>query len=271
LVAVTVAAGFALASPPAQPLGIWRLLETVLSTSLVSAGAAALNHALERRVDARMRRTASRPIAAGRISQRAGGAFGVMLSLLGTLWLALRVGWVPATLALGTCVAYVSIYTPLKTRTPLVTLVGAIPGATPPLIGWLAAAEKLELGGWILFVLLYLWQLPHVIAIAWLHGDDYRDAGIRLLPFVGEEALAARRQAVLWSLSLLPVSLWPVAVRLAGPPYLVAAALASLGLLTMAIRFAWQMGRESARGLIFASVFYLPVILIAWVLDHRFG
>ncbi len=271
LVALTVAAGFALATPPGQVLEGKRLIEAVVATALVSAGAAALNQARERELDSKMRRTAGRPIPAGRISVRAGFALGVSLALVGTIWLGLRTGPGPAVLALATCLAYVLIYTPLKTKTALVTLIGAIPGATPPLIGWVAASGQLELGGWILFAVQYLWQLPHVIAIAWLYGEEYLAAGIRLLPLVEEESRVAGRQAVLWSAALLPVTLWPGAVGLASPRYLWLALLAGLALLGAAARFALNPERSTARGLILTSVAYLPVVLLSWVLDRRLG
>lgn len=269
LVAITVAAGYALATPAPLPLDWGRLLETVVGVALVSAGAAAFNQVWEREVDRKMARTAQRPIPAGRLSVKAGVATGAVLATVGAAGLAWRIDPLVALLALATLAGYVFVYTPLKLRTPLVTLIGAVPGAMPPLIGWVAASGRLELGGWILFALLYLWQLPHVLAIAWLHRDDYRAAGIRLLPLVEDHPRMTRHQAVVSTLAVLPVSFWPAAVGLAGAPYLVLAGLAGLGFLGASLRFARRPERRTARGLVLASVFYVPVVLGSWVVDVR--
>lgn len=270
LVATTCAAGFLLATP-ARELPWTALAATVLGTALVCAGSAALNHHAERDVDARMRRTANRPLPAGRLEPDTALLWGALLAGAGLLVLALGANPLTALLAAATLVCYVWIYTPLKRRTALATLVGAIPGAAPPLLGWTGAAGEIELGAWLLFALLFLWQLPHFLAIAWLYHDDYRAAGLHLLTIDDPDYGRTTRQAVLYTVALLPVSLAPASVGLGGPLQLAGALVCGLAFLAAALAFGRRPSRPSARRLLLASVAYLPAVLAAWVVDHRLG
>lgn len=268
MVTLTSAAGFLVAAPAGE-LALARFLHTIVGTALVAAGSAALNHYLERDTDARMRRTAQRPLPAGRLEPDSALLWGALLAAAGLLELALAVNALTALLAAATLIAYVWVYTPLKRRSSLATLVGAVPGAAPPLLGWTGAAGEIGLGGWLLFALLFLWQLPHFLAIAWLYHDDYRAAGLHLLTIDDPDYGRTTRQAFLYAVALLPVSLLPAAVGLAGPLYLVGASLLGVAFLVAAALFGRRPSRSSARRLLLASVAYLPAVLAAWVADHR--
>ena len=270
LVSVTTAAGFLLALPPGRfPLALF--VHAVLGTGLVAAGSAVLNQYVERDLDARMRRTARRPLPAGRIPPDLALGWGALLGATGIVELALAVNPLTALLAAATLAAYVFVYTPLKTRTSLATIVGAVPGAAPPLLGWTAAAGEIALGGWILFAILFLWQLPHFLAIAWLYRDDYRAAGMPLLTVNDPEFGRTARQSALWTVALLPVSLLPSAVGLTGAAYLVGALLLGAAFLAVALGFARSPSPVSARRLLLASVSYLPALLVILVADHGLG
>jgi len=210
LVTLTTAAGFAVATPagafPWAPFA-----HTVVGTALVAAGSASLNQYVERELDARMRRTANRPLPSGRRPPWLALVWGLALGVLGCGELILRVNALTAGLAAATLVSYVALYTPLKTRTVLATIVGAIPGAAPPVLGWTGASGRLDLGAWLLFALLFLWQLPHFLSIAWLYREDYRRAGMHLLTIDDPDSRRTARQTVVWALALLPVSLMPAA------------------------------------------------------------
>jgi len=270
LVSLTCAAGFLLATPSGE-LPWARFLATVVGTALVCAGSAALNHHAERDVDGRMRRTADRPLPAGRMEPDAALLWGALLAAGGLLLLALGANPLTALLAGATLVAYVWIYTPLKRRSALATLVGAVPGAAPPLLGWTGAAGSVDLGAWLLFALLFLWQLPHFLAIAWLYHDDYRAAGLHLLTIDDPDYGRTTRQAVLYAVALLPVSLAPAISGLGGPLQLVGAIAFGALFLAAAVAFGLRPTRTSARRLLLASVAYLPAVLAAWVVDHRLG
>jgi protoheme IX farnesyltransferase len=270
LVSVTTAAGFLLALPSGV-LPVARLLHTVVGTGLVAAGSAALNHYFEREIDRRMRRTASRPLPSGRIEPDWALLWGALLGATGIVELAWAVHPLTALLAAATLAAYVFVYTPLKTRTSLATIVGALPGAAPPLIGWTGATGEVGLGGWILFAILFLWQLPHFLAIAWMFRDDYRAAGMPLLTVDDPAHRRTARQSALWTVALLPVSFLPSAVGLAGVPYLLGALVLGGGFLAVALGFARTPSPGSARRLLLASVTYLPALLAALVADHRLG
>lgn len=270
LVSLTCAAGFLLATPSGElPLG--RFLATVVGTALVCAGSAALNHHAERDVDARMRRTANRPLPAGRMAPDTALFWGALLAAAGMLLLALGANPLTALLAAATLVSYVWIYTPLKRKSALATLVGAIPGAAPPLLGWTGASGAIDLGAWLLFALLFLWQLPHFLAIAWLYHDDYRAAGLHLLTIDDPDYGRTTRQAVLYTVALLPVSLAPAIAGLGGPLQLAGALVFGALFLSAAIGFGRRPTRDTARRLLLASVAYLPAVLAAWVVDHRLG
>ncbi len=268
MVALTCAAGFLLATPAGE-LPFDRLLATVVGTALVCAGSAALNHHAERDVDARMRRTAKRPLPAGRMEPDTALLWGALLAAGGMLLLALGANPLTALLAAATLVAYVWVYTPLKRRSALATLVGALPGAAPPLLGWTGAVGTIDLGAWLLFALLFLWQLPHFLAIAWLYHDDYRAAGLHLLTIDDPDFARTTRQAVLYTVALLPVSFAPAIVGLGGPLQLGGALAFGALFLAAAVAFGRRPSRDSARRLLLASVTYLPAVLATWVIDHR--
>lgn len=267
LVTLTTAAGFAVATPYGEfPWAAF--LYAAAGTALVSGGSAAFNQVLERELDARMRRTARRPLPAGRRPPWVAVAWGALLSLSGLLVLALRANLLTAGVALATLVVYDLVYTPMKTRTAFATVVGAVPGAAPPVIGWTAATGELGLGAWLLFALLFLWQLPHFLSIAWLYREDYRRAGMHLLTIDDPDSRRTARQTVVWTLALLPISTMPAAVGLGGPLYLAGAFVTGLAFLAAAIAFARAPRVESARRLLLTSVAYLPAVLGTMVVDH---
>ena len=268
LVTLTTAAGFAVAAPYGEL--DWRLFaHTVCGTALVCAGSAVLNQYAERDLDARMRRTAQRPLPAGRRSPSLALGWGLLLGALGLAQLLLFVNPLTAVLAAATLAAYVLVYTPMKTRTTFATIVGAVPGAAPPVLGWSGASGEVGLGGWLLFALLFLWQLPHFLSIAWLYREDYRRAGMHLLTIDDPDSRRTIRQTIVWSVALLPVSLMPAAVGLGGRVYLVGAALCGALFVAAALAFAREPKVASARRLLLVSVFYLPVVLGVLVADHR--
>jgi protoheme IX farnesyltransferase len=263
LVVLTTLVGFFLGSPgPVR----WELLAaTLLGTALVASGAAALNQYIEREHDARMQRTASRPLPSGELRPSSVLLLGAAISIFGLVILAGRVNPLTALLGTITLLTYLFVYTPLKRVTTLNTAIGAIPGALPPLMGWAAATNDVSRGGWALFAILFFWQLPHFLAIAWMYREDYARAGYAMLPVVDRDGRRTGSQAVSHTLGLLPVSLAPVVLGLVGPVYLIGALLAGLAMLWMAVRFARQLSNSSARGLFFASILYLPALLVLMV------
>ncbi len=269
MVAITAAAGFLLAGSGKPALAAGALLFwALLGTSLLASGASVLNQVVERQWDARMRRTAGRPVPSGRVDPDAALAFGVGLVVLGLLTLLFQVNGVTAGLGALTVAGYVFVYTPMKRWTSLSTVVGAVPGAIPPMMGWTAARGELELGAWALFGLLFFWQLPHFLAIAWMYRDDYARGGFPMLTVLDPDGRRTAQQMVLWSAALIPVSLLPSALDLAGPVYFAAALALGLGYLACALLFARAISVRSARRLLLASVVYLPVILGALVVDR---
>ena len=265
LVLLTTLAGFHAASRGS--LDAWRLIHTLIGTTLVAAGAAVLNQYLECDVDALMRRTAGRPIPAGRVAPEDALAFGVLLSVAGLLYLAAGVRLIAALLAALSLGTYLFAYTPMKRRTSLCTLVGGIPGALPPMIGWAAARGTLEGGAWILGAILFLWQQPHFLAIAWLYREDYAAAGLPMLPVVDDEGRSTGRQAMLYALALVPVSLLPVMHGHAGPPYFVGALLLGLLFFACGAALAVTRSRAAARRLFLASLAHLPALLLCLALN----
>jgi protoheme IX farnesyltransferase len=265
MVLVTTAAGILLAPASVSPLQ-WAL--TLLGTALVSAGSAALNQVVERHIDARMQRTARRPIPSGRMPVQVALMAGVLAAVTGTTILALAATPLAATIALLTLVGYVAVYTPFKRVSSLSTIVGAFPGAAPPLIGWAAATGSLDVGAWALFGLLFLWQMPHFLAIAWLYQDDYQRGGFPLIAIGDLGARRTGRQAVLYTTALVPVSLLPTALGLTGPVYLVGALLLGLAFLGLAGAFSIDPNRTTARRLLFASILYLPLVLVLLVVGR---
>jgi len=244
------------------------MAEAVAGTALVAGGAAVLNQLYERDTDALMRRTRLRPLPDGRVSPGDARFFGLALSTAGLALLAARANWLAATLALATLVVYLVIYTPLKRRTPLSTLVGAVPGALPALIGWTASHGTIAAGGATLFAIVFLWQIPHFMAIAWLYREDYSKAGFPMLPVIEPEGRRAGRQAVLYALALVPVSLAPTGAGIAGHAYFATALMLGLALLVLAGRFARARNEPSARLLFLGSITYLPLLWIAMILDR---
>lgn len=266
LVLVTAATGFLLGSIGGldMPLLGW----TLLGTGLAASGAAALNQVVEREFDARMRRTAGRPIPAGRMSAPHGLIVGVVLSVAGVGVLAEFVNLLTAALGLATVLLYVGVYTPLKRMTTLNTIVGAVPGAIPPVMGWTAASGSLGVPAGVLFAILFLWQLPHFLAIAWIFRDDYRRGGFPMLPVVDPEGLTTGHQVALYCAALVPVSLLPTILGLTGPIYFFGALVLGLGFLAFGLRMARNRQGREARGVLLASVTYLPLLLALLVIDR---
>ena len=267
LVAVTTAAGFYLGSSATPSQVSWvALARTLVGSLLVGGGAAALNQWMEYPFDAKMRRTARRPIAAGRIDPIHALLFGALLSLAGLTYMFLAVGALPSWLALATLAGYLCFYTPLKRRTPLCTLVGAIPGAVPPLIGWAAARGHLDPEAWVLFLIVFLWQFPHFMAIAWMYRNDYARAGYRVLPGHRSRQRFAIVQTVLPLAGLLPVSLLPVHAGAPSALYSVGAIVLGVGFLYVGAQFAVRVSGPAARRLLMASIIYLPALLVLMTL-----
>jgi len=266
LVLVTTIAGLYLAAPGGVD-GLL-LVHTLVGTALVAGGAAALNQVWEHETDSRMRRTRSRPVPRGRIGIRQGAWFGVVLAALGLAELAVWTTPMAAVVAGVTLASYVLVYTPLKTRTSLATLVGAVPGALPPLIGWAAATGEVTLPALVLFGIVFCWQMPHFLALAWMYRDDYRSARIPLLPVVEPDGRRTGRQALVYAAALWPVSLMPAAVGLAGIPYSAVATLLGGAFIALSATFARERSMASARRLFLASILYLPLLLGALVADR---
>jgi protoheme IX farnesyltransferase len=244
------------------------LVHTLLGTGLLASGTATLNEWYEREADAQMHRTSGRPIPSGRVSPRGALLFGIALSLAGFADLALGVNRVAALWGLATLASYLFLYTPLKQRTPHATTVGAFPGAMPPLIGYAAAAGTLNAEAWALFAILFLWQFPHFLSIAWMYREDYGRAGILMLPVVEPDGKATARQIVLCSVLLVPVSLAPSFLGMAGTAYLVGALVLGLAFLYAGVRVAFDRTRPRARSVLLASVMYLPLLYGLMLLDR---
>ena len=262
LVTVAVAA-FAAGWVGSQP---WVLVHALLGTALVAASASALNQWLEVQTDARMDRTATRPLPMGRLSSTQVVIFALLTLTGGLVYLALATSGLTAALGAATWFTYVCIYTPLKSRTDLNTPVGAVAGALPVLMGWSAATGQLDSKAWVLFAIVFLWQFPHFMSIAWLYRDQYKKAGLKMAPVVDPSGRKARRLAVITALLLLPVSLLPALIEpVFGPLFFVAAGCMGLVQLGSAIQFARRLDNASARRLMRVSVIYLPLILL-WVL-----
>jgi protoheme IX farnesyltransferase len=267
LIAMTSVAAFFLGSPKPLAHFPWLLLlHTLLGTVLVASGAGTLNQLVERRFDAQMRRTARRPIVAGRIEPIQALIFGSLLSLAGAIYLALAVRPTASLLALLTLGAYLFLYTPLKRRTPWCTLAGAFPGAMPVLIGYVAATGKLDSEAWQLYAILFLWQFPHFMAIAWMYREDYARAGYEVLPAGTEKARFMGWQSVLPALALVSVAFAPMALRHANPVFVTGTLLLSLGFLYFAARLALIRSNQSARRLLLVSILYLPLVFLLVVL-----
>jgi protoheme IX farnesyltransferase len=265
LVLVSTLVGFYLASR--GPLNLWRLLHTLMGTLLVASGTGTLNQYIERQSDKHMRRTANRPLPAGRLAAAEALCFGILLSAVGGWELWVFTNPLTSALALLTLGAYLLFYTPLKKRSPLCTLVGAVPGAMPPLIGWAAVRNSLSPDAWALYVILFLWQFPHLLAIAWMYREDYARAGLQMLPRNDREGRATVRQILGYSLVLLPASIVPVFLGQVGKAYLVGALVLGFGLLHYGMRLAANRSNSFARRLVLASIVYLPLVFALMMVD----
>ena len=269
MVVLTAGLGFLLAESAAhRGLSLLLLVETLVGTGLISAGGSALNHVLERDTDARMRRTANRPLPSGRLDPDAALLVGVVLGVAGMVYLALAVNLLTALLGAVALAGYVFVYTPLKRVSSLATIVGAIPGAIPPMMGWSAVTGRLGLAAWVLFAILFLWQMPHFLAIAWLCRDDYERAGFPMLTVLDPEGRRTARQVILYGAALVPVSLMPAALGLMGGVYLAGALVLGLVYLGAGLVFARRRTLPAARWLMLASILYLPAVLLAMLLDR---
>jgi protoheme IX farnesyltransferase len=265
LVVITTVAGFYLGSN--GPMDWMLLLHTLCGTMLVAGGTAALNQYVERNMDAVMRRTAARPLPSGQLQPREVLIFGFGAIVVGASWLAVAVNNLASMVALATCVLYLCLYTPLKTRTTWATAVGAVPGALPPLIGWAAAHGSLSLGGWVLFAILFFWQFPHFMAIAWIYREDYARAGIRMLPTVDPKGDATFRQIVCTSAILVWVSALPSLLGMASLRYFFGALV--LGMLLLQVGLWANRSRTNARAkwLMHATVAHIPLLLTWMIVD----
>ncbi len=244
------------------------LLHTILGTALIASGTAALNQWYEREADRKMRRTARRPLPMGKMSAGRALAFGIALSVAGFLELWLGANLLSAIIGAFTLASYLFLYTPLKQRTWWSTTVGAIPGAMPPMIGFAAAAGGLTPQSWVLFAILFLWQFPHFYSIAWMYKEDYARAGIRMLPVIEPDCRSTARQIVLYGLALVPASLAPAVFGMSGRLYLAGALVLGLWFLYSGVRVALDRTIDRARGVLLASVLYLPLIYGLMLVDR---
>ena len=249
------------------PVDYLLMMHAVFGTALVASGAAALNQLLEREYDARMRRTRNRPLPSGRLQPATVMIFGGVCSVAGIAYLALLVNPLTSVIGAVSLLSYVFIYTPLKRITWLNTVIGAIAGGLPPLMGWTAARGEMTGGGWALFAILAFWQMPHFMAIAWMYRDEYAKAGFVMLPVVDPTGERTAHQAVSYTLGLLPVSLCPFLFHLTGNIYLFGSFALGLVFVWFAIQFARELTVPRARQLFYVSIIYLPLLLIFMVLD----
>lgn len=267
MLVLTSAAGFYLGS--SGNFNFVLFINSIVGISLLAFGVATLNQFIERRTDALMQRTAKRPLVIGTVSAPEALVFGVLLCLVAEIYLAFLVNPLTAILGLIVIIGYVLLYTPLKTRTSASTAIGAIPGAMPPLMGWTSAADQITVGAWILFAILFLWQFPHFLAIAWMYREQYAKAGIKMLPVVEPAGKITARQIVIFTILLLPVSIMPYFFGVSGLVYLVGASLLGIWFLWASIRAARAKSTEKARALLLVSVLYLPLLFALMVFNHQ--
>jgi protoheme IX farnesyltransferase len=265
LIVLTSAAGFGLASR--SRFDYVAFLSSLFGIALLSSGIATLNQYAERDLDGLMRRTASRPLPLGKLAPWEALAFGAGLTVVAEIYLLVFVNPLSALLGLTVIAGYLFAYTPLKTRSSLSTVVGAFPGAVPPLIGWTAATGSLSIEAWVLFAILFLWQFPHFLAIAWMYREDYSRAGILMLPVVEPDGRVTAQQIVVYTLMLIPVSLLPTVLGMSGRIYFFGALVLGLLFLYSSVRAAFSMSRQQARRLLLASVLYLPLLFILMVVN----
>ena len=268
LVVITTVAGFYLGSR--GPMDWFLLLQTVCGTMLVAGGTAALNQYAERDMDSLMRRTAARPLPSGQLQPMEVLVFGAGAIFVGSIWLALDVNGLAALIALATCLLYLGAYTPLKKETPLATAVGAFPGALPPLIGWAATTGSVSLGGWVLFAILFFWQFPHFMSIAWMYRQDYARAGIKMLPVVDPKGDATFAQIIWTSLVLVPASLLPSLIGMTGIRYFFGALVMGMMLAQVGLWANRTRTNVRAKWLMHATVAYIPLLLV-WMIFDKLG
>jgi len=275
LVVVTAACGFYLAARKAGiPSLSWQMLAALIGVGLVSGGTAALNEVMERDVDARMHRTARRPLPSRRMSMTHGTIVGLLLTLGGSLYLGLTTNWLTGALALLTATVYLAIYTPLKQISPVCTTIGAFPGAMPGVLGWTAARGRLDLEALVLFAIVFFWQFPHFFAIAWMYREDYARGGVRMMPVVENDGRRTSRRILFYSIALIPVSLLPFFVGMSGIAYAASAVILGLALLYFGLRLTQSrlqpspaVSQRLARQLLQASVIYLPILFALMMLN----
>lgn len=267
MLVMTSAAGFYLGA--AKGFDATLFVNAMVGIALLAFGVATLNQVWERKTDLLMDRTAKRPLPAQKISFGEALTFGVLLCVVAEIYLAFLVNNLTAILGLVVIIGYVLLYTPLKTRTSASTAIGAIPGAIPPLIGWAASANEISLGAWSLFTILFLWQFPHFLAIAWMYREQYAKAGILMLPVIEPEGKITARQIVIFAILLLPFSLAPYFIGFAGLIYLIGATILGLWFLAASIKAARAKSVEQARKLLLVSVIYLPLIFALMVLNNK--
>jgi protoheme IX farnesyltransferase len=244
------------------------LLHTLIGTALIASGTAALNQWYERDADTLMRRTAGRPLPTGKMTAHRALLFGIVLAVLGFVELALGANFLTGLLGAFTLASYLFIYTPLKQRSHLSTVIGALPGAMPPLIGYAASHGSLTPEAWTLFAILFIWQFPHFLAIAWMYREDYARAGIMMLPVVEPDGMSTGRQIILYASTLIPVSLFPVLLGMSGKVYLVGALILGGWFLYTGVRVALDLTNVRARRVLLASIIYLPAIYGLMIFDR---
>jgi protoheme IX farnesyltransferase len=266
MVVLTAGLGFLLAEH--EGIAFLLLVHTLLGTGLVSAGASVLNQVIEKETDGLMKRTAQRPLPAGRMDPDTALLFGVGLAIAGLAELALAVNLLTALLGAVALAGYVFVYTPLKKVSSLATVIGAVPGAIPPMMGWSAVRNEIDLAAWVLFGILFFWQMPHFLAIAWLCRDDYREAGFPMLTVGDTDGFRTARQVVLYGAVLVPVSLMPSLLGLMGAVYFLGALALGLAYFGFGVGFARSRDTPGARWLMLASILYFPAVLLVMLLDR---
>ena len=268
MVVLTAAAGYVLAAP--GRLDVLDLLSALFGTALAASGSLALNQLTERRIDAQMKRTCGRPLPSGRLSAGAAGLFGILLSVVGLTHLLVFTNALTAAVVLVSLVTYVAVYTPLKRHSWTATLVGAVPGALPVLAGWTAARGTIDIGGFALFAILFLWQMPHFYALAWMYRDDYRQAGFRMLTVDDATGERTVLHTLAFTAMLLGASVLPTLAGVTGILYAAGALLLGGVFFAFAVRFAAQRTDKSAFRLFMSSVIYLPLLLLTMIVDRLF-
>ena len=275
LVIITAACGFFLAARKGGFSSLsWQMLAAVIGVGLVSGGTAALNEVMERDVDARMQRTARRPLPSRRMSLAHGTVVGLLLTLGGSAYLGLTTNWLTGGLALLTACVYLAIYTPLKKISPVCTTIGAFPGAMPGVLGWTAARGRLDVEALVLFAIVFFWQFPHFFAIAWMYREDYARGGVRMMPVVENDGKRTSRRILFYSIALIPVSMLPFFVGMSGKTYFVGAIALGIGLLYFGLRLTQSrlqpspgLSKRFARQLLQASVIYLPILFALMMIN----